>query len=112
MHRLGPLDSGSTIAMRVGDRLEITLSREPSPDPWTLVRYPRNTLRAEPREPTSGRFTFVATGPGTGTVALSRSPCSPTMDRPCIVRQAPGPPPMGRRPPVPGRVYAVSVLVH
>ena len=82
--RLGPRDSGRAVRLKVGDRLEITLTITRLTGRWTLRSYPRAALRADLSQGTFARFSFVARATGTGTVTLVRAECSTRSDAPCL----------------------------
>jgi hypothetical protein len=111
VYRLGPGDSGKQVALKVGDRLEITLAGNRLTARWTLTGYPRDALRVELREATFGRFVFVARAAGAGNITFVRAICGRPPDRPCIDRPIPIDSTPTAAPPGATRVFTVPVRV-
>lgn len=102
--RIGGADRGRTVALRVGDRLQVTLSG--ALPPWRLVEYPRAVLRLE-RPTLAGRWSFLVVAGGDGPVRFARPGCAPRLGRVC-----PGvPPPVDPGTAAGSAVYGVQVRV-
>jgi hypothetical protein len=70
--RAGLKDSGTTLTLRPGDRLEVDLGRlgPSSLVRWTLRGFPAGVLGLASRDGEGGRFVFVARGRGEGKVVV------------------------------------------
>jgi hypothetical protein len=80
--RLGPDDSGKTVVLAVGDRLQVILSGGRLTGGWALASYPRPTLAPGPGAVPVGGVGLVAREAGSGQVVLVRVLCGPPVDPP------------------------------
>jgi hypothetical protein len=80
--RLGPDDSGKTVTLAVGDRLQVILSGGRLNGGWSLVSYPRPALVPDPDAMPVGGVALVAREAGSGQVVLVRVLCGPAVDPP------------------------------
>jgi hypothetical protein len=110
VYRFGPRDSGKRVVLRVGDRLEITLTGTRVGALWRLAGYPQAALRPDLRRSPLGRFDFVAQAPGSGNVMFVRARCGTPPDRPCLDLPEPGDPTPA--PPVPRAAGTFTIQVQ
>lgn len=112
-YRVGPADTGRTVTIKVGDRLQValTLAGNRLRGLWTLTGYPRDALRLEIGRGTFGQFLFVATARGGGNITLIRSACGGVTDRPCLDRPEPIEPTRTVAPPGGSALFTVTVRV-
>ncbi len=113
-HALTLKDNGSSIQVRFGERIQITLAPE-SGIAWDVYDYPRNALTLDSRDLKAGSFVFTVKGAGGGRIVAYFGPaCGPG-----VVGATPGPSceqggepvdPIGGSFPGP-RVFTVSVTV-
>lgn len=83
VHRLGLRDHGVTVRMAVGDRLVLELSNNRLAARWAVADYPRDALVSDLKaSPVSG-FAFLARGPGSGPLVLTRASCGVAGTEPC-----------------------------
>ena len=80
--RLGPDDSGKTVTLAVGDRLQVILSGGRLNGEWALASYPRPALAADSGAMPVGGVALVAREAGSGQVVLVRALCGPPVDPP------------------------------
>jgi len=80
--RLGPGDNGRTVALAVGDRLQVILSGGRLTGDWALASYPRPALAPDPGAMPVGGVALLARAVGSGQVVLVRVLCGPAVDPP------------------------------
>jgi hypothetical protein len=80
--RLGPGDTGRTVTLAVGDRLQVILSGGRLAGGWALVSYPRPALAPAPGPMPIGGVALVGREAGSGQVVLVRVLCGPPVDPP------------------------------
>jgi hypothetical protein len=80
--RLGPDDSGKSVTLAVGDRLQVVLSGGRLTGDWALASYPRPLLAPAPGAIPVGGVALVAREAGSGQVVLVRVLCGPPVDPP------------------------------
>jgi hypothetical protein len=91
VHRLGPNDSGRTVALKVGETLEIVLSGGRLSGVWTLTGWPVAAVHPEVAQGAVGKYVFRATGVGGGLITFARFRCGVQLDAPCTGRTLPDP---------------------
>jgi hypothetical protein len=71
VHRrsIGPADQGHEIALRVGDRLDVTPAARPGG--WVVANFPPAVLRLQGSPRAATNHTFVAVAVGEGSLVLS-----------------------------------------
>jgi hypothetical protein len=80
--RLGPADSGRTVTVAVGDRMQVILSGGRLTGDWALASFPRPALAQDAGGAPFGGVALVARQPGSGQVVLVRVLCGPAVDPP------------------------------
>jgi hypothetical protein len=105
--RLGPDDNGKTVALAVGDRLQVVLSGGRLNGDWSLASYPHPALAPDAGAMPVGGVALVAREAGSGQVVLVRVLCGPAIDPP----SCPGGSGVGPGPTSPTR-WTVTVTVR
>ena len=80
--RLGPADTGTTVTLAVGDRLQVILSGGRLTGDWALASFPRPALAPDTGAVPVGGVVLVARQAGSGQVVLVRVLCGPAVDPP------------------------------
>jgi hypothetical protein len=112
LYLIGPRDAGRTVEMKVGDRLQVTLTGSRLLPGWALMSYPRAILRLDLRRAAIGQYRFVATAAGQGRVIFVQSGCGGVYERPCV-DQLTGAVPTAPVPPVPEtRLFVLNVRIR
>jgi|SRR5581483_1593956 hypothetical protein len=76
-------DAGSTVSVRVGDRVVVALGAPPRTARWTLAAYPRGVLALGSSNLEQGRFAFTAEAAGTGQVLVVMKTVCGSVAAPC-----------------------------
>jgi hypothetical protein len=110
--RIGASDAGSTVSVRVGDRVLVALGAPPRTGRWTLAAYPRGVLSLVSSDLGRGRFEFAAEAPGAGQVLVIMKTVCGSVAAPCTrASEDPENPSDGLGGDVPLRPFKVTVEV-